>query len=300
MKHISVLLHESIDGLAIKSGDIVVDGTLGGGGHTFEIIKRFGSGVKIIALDFDKDAITRAKETIGDNASDVTYRTTGFENISEVLDSLNMPSADRILLDLGLSSFQIDISGRGFSFQKDEPLLMTMKKDPQDEDLTAEYIVNNWEEESIMSILRGFGEEEHAPRIARAIVAARAQHPIDTTAQLAAIVTQALPRWRVRGARRHPATKTFQALRIAVNEEYTALEQGLAAIIARLAPSGRVAVITFQSIEDRLVKHLFRTAEASGVGRVLTKKPLLPTSEEIRANPRSRSAKLRIFEKIII
>jgi 16S rRNA (cytosine1402-N4)-methyltransferase len=297
MKHISVLLHESIDGLAIKSGDIVVDGTLGGGGHTFEIIKRFGSGVKIIALDFDKDAITRAKETIGDNASDVTYRTTGFENISEVLDSLNMPSADRILLDLGLSSFQIDISGRGFSFQKDEPLLMTMKKDPQDEDLTAEYIVNNWEEETLADIIYGFGEEKFSRKIAKAIVEAREEKQIRTTFELVAIIDKAVGR-NYRGMKIHPATRTFQALRIATNSELSNLEKVVENGFKRLSSGGRMAIITFHSLEDRIVKRAFVDIKSKGYANIITKKPILPSKEEIISNPRSRSAKLRIIEKI--
>jgi len=190
MTHIPVLKDESIDGLNIQANDIIVDGTLGGGGHTFEIIKRFGSKVKIIGLDFDADAITRATKLIGNTPSLTIFKTIGFEDLDKVLDELGIKNVDRILLDLGISSFQLEVAGRGFSFLKNEPLLMTMKKDPNDEDLTAREIVNTWEEETIADIIYGFGEEKYSRRIAREIVAARQEKKIETTFDLNEIITK--------------------------------------------------------------------------------------------------------------
>lgn len=297
MNHISVLRDESIDGLAIKAGDIIVDGTLGGGGHTFEIIRRFGSGVKIIGLDFDSDAIGRAKTLIGELDSDVTFRTVGFQEMDTVLDSLNIPHVDRILLDLGLSSFQLEVAGRGFSFQKDEPLLMTMKKDPTDEDLTARDIVNTWEETTLADIIYGFGEEKYSRRIAKAIVEARKEKTIETTFDLVAIIDKAVGR-SYKSLKIHPSTRTFQALRIATNSELTNLEKVIEKGFDRLSIGGRIAIITFHSLEDRIVKRAFVEIKAKGHGNIITRKPIIPKDDESRQNPRARSAKLRIIEKL--
>lgn len=297
MNHISVLRDESIDGLAIKGGDIIIDGTLGGGGHTFEIIKRFGSGVKIIGLDFDSDAIDRAKALIGDTDSDVVFRTIGFQDMDKVLDELNMPSVDRILLDLGLSSFQLEVAGRGFSFLKDEPLLMTMKKNPTDEDLTARDIVNTWEEKSLADIIYGFGEEKYSRRIAKAIVEARKEKSIETTFDLVKIIDTAVGK-SYRGLKIHPSTRTFQALRIATNSELTNLEKVIEKGFNRLAKGGRMAIITFHSLEDRIVKRAFVELKKNDSANIITKKPIIPTDTEIKGNPRARSSKLRIIEKI--
>lgn len=297
MNHIPVLRDESIDGLSILSGDIIIDGTLGGGGHTFEIIRRFGSGVKVIGLDFDADAIARAKALVGELPHDTVFRTIGFQDMDKVLDELHMPHVDRILLDLGLSSFQLEIAGRGFSFLKDEPLLMTMKKDPTDEDLTARDIVNTWEEKSLADIIYGFGEEKYSRKIAKAIVEARSEKSIETTFDLVKIIDQAVGR-SYRGLRIHPSTRTFQALRIATNSELTNLEKVIEKGFHRLSVGGRMAIITFHSLEDRIVKHAFAELKMEGHANVITKKPIIPTSEEIINNPRARSAKLRIIEKI--
>jgi len=297
MTHISVLRDESIDGLAIKSGDIIIDGALGGGGHTFEIIKRFGSGVKIIGLDFDSDAIGRAKSLIGNISSDVVFRTIGFQEMDKVLDELNIPHVDKILLDLGLSSFQLEVAGRGFSFMKDEPLLMTMKKNPTDEDLTARDIVNTWEEESLADIIYGFGEEKYSRRIAKAIVEARKEKSIETTFDLVKIIGNAVGK-SYRGLKIHPSTRTFQALRIATNSELTNLEKVIEKGFNRLAKGGRIAIITFHSLEDRMVKRAFVDLKQKGYANVITKKPIVPSSEEIKSNPRARSSKLRILEKL--
>ncbi len=297
MSHIPVLKDESIDGLCIRSGDIIVDGTLGGGGHTFEIARRFGSGVKIIALDLDADAIDRAKALLVEIPHDVVFRTIAFQEMDKVLDELNITHVDRILLDLGLSSFQLEISGRGFSFGKDEPLLMTMKKNPTEEDLTAQDIVNTWEEKSLADIIYGFGEEKYSRKIAKAIVEARKEKAIKTTFDLVAIIEKSVGR-SYRGLRIHPATRTFQALRIAVNSELSGVEQGIEKGFNRLSIGGRISIITFHSLEDRIVKRAFVDLKEKGYANTITKKPIIPNEQERIINPRSRSAKLRILEKI--
>ncbi len=296
MTHIPVLRDESIDGLNIRSGDIVIDGTLGGGGHTFEILRRFGSGVKVIAFDLDADAIGRAKALIGELPHDVVFRTAGFQDIDKVLDELNIPHVDRILLDLGISSFQLEVAGRGFSFMKDEPLLMTMKKNPTESDLTAEDIVNTWEEQTLADIIYGFGEEKYSRKIAKAIVIARKDKHIKTTFDLVQIIDDAVGR-NYRGMKIHPATRTFQALRIATNSELTNLEQVIEKGFNRLSVGGRMSIISFHSLEDRIVKRAFVDLKQKGYANIITKKPIAPSSEELINNPRSRSAKLRIIEK---
>jgi len=297
MIHISVLKDESIDGLNIQEGDVIVDGTLGGGGHTFEIIKRFGSKVKIIGLDFDADAITRAKERIGDTPCDVVFKTVGFQDMDIVLDEIGIKNVDRILLDLGLSSFQLEVAGRGFSFMKDEPLLMTMKKNPTEEDLTAKEIVNTWDEENIADIIYGFGEEKYSRKIAKAIVIARKEKEIETTFDLVKIIDDACGKY-YRRMKIHPATRTFQALRIATNSELTNLQEVIKKGFSRLSKNGRIAIITFHSLEDRIVKRAFVSLKEEGVANIITKKPIVPKDEESKSNPRARSAKLRLIEKI--
>jgi 16S rRNA (cytosine1402-N4)-methyltransferase len=295
--HVSVLKDESVDGLAIKSGDIIIDGTLGGGGHSMEIATRFGSGVKIIALDLDTDAIDRVKALSKEIPSDMIFRTIGFQDFEKVLDELNMTTVDRILLDLGISSFQLDDSGRGFTFQKDEPLLMTMKRDPSDSDVTARDIVNTWEEKTLADIIYGFGEEKYSRKIAKAIVEARKDKEIETTFDLVEIIEKSVGNYYKR-LKIHPATKTFQALRIATNAELSNLEQVIKKGFERLSKSGRIAIITFHSLEDRIVKRAFVELKKNGHANIITKKPIIPSREEIKSNPRSRSAKLRIIEKI--
>lgn len=297
MTHIPVLRDESIDGLNIQSGDIVIDGTLGGGGHTFEIIRRFGSGVKILAFDLDSDAIKRAKALIGDTPSDIIFQTGGFQDIDKVLDDHHLPHVDRILLDLGISSFQLEVAGRGFSFLKDEPLLMTMKKNPTEEDLTARDIVNTWEENTLADIIYGFGEEKYSRKIAKAITLARKEKSIETTFDLVKIIDDAVGR-SYRGLKIHPATRTFQALRIATNSELTNLEKVIEKGFDRLKTGGRMSIISFHSLEDRIVKRAFVLLKQKGYANIITKKPIVPESREIINNPRARSAKLRIIEKI--
>ena len=295
--HIPVLKNESIDGLDIHSGDIIVDGTLGGGGHTYEIIKRFGSSVKVIGLDFDKDAKVRAEELIKDTPHDTVFRTIGFQDLDKVLEELEISQVNRIFLDLGLSSFQLEVSGRGFSFLKDEPLLMTMKKDVEENDLTARDIVNTWDEETLANIIYGFGEEQHSRRIAKAIVDSRKKEKIETTFDLVRIIEEAVGGY-YKSKRIHPATKTFQALRIATNTELSNLEEVIEKGVKYLVSGGRMAIISFHSLEDRIVKHKFIKLKKLGIANIITKKPIIPSGEEIINNPRSRSAKLRIIEKI--
>jgi 16S rRNA (cytosine1402-N4)-methyltransferase len=295
--HIPVLKDESIDGLNIHIGDVIVDGTLGGGGHTFEIIKRFSDKVKIIAFDLDKDAISRTQKVIGEHKHNIVFRNVGFQEIKKVLDDLNIKTVNSILLDLGISSFQLDIAGRGFSFNKDEPLLMTMKKDPKEEDLTAMEIVNTWEEKSISDIIYGFGEEKYANKIASRIVEEREKSEIKTTFDLVKIIDSACGRY-YRGLKIHPATRTFQALRIATNSELVNLEKVIKDGFEKISVGGRLVIISFHSLEDRIVKRSFLSLKENGLGKVITKKPIVPNEEEIKVNPRSRSSKLRIIEKI--
>lgn len=297
MTHISVLKDESIDGLAIKKGDIIIDGTLGGGGHTYEMIKRWGNSIKIIGLDLDLDAKARTESLIANTPADFTFINSGFQDLDKVLKDLKIEKVDGILLDLGISSFQLEVAGRGFSFLKDEPLLMTMKKEPTDEDLTARDIVNIWEEESIADIIYGFGEEKYSRIIAKKIVEARREKEIKTTFDLVKIIDDAVGR-RYKGLRIHPATRTFQALRIATNSELSNLEQVIEKGFDCLKSGGRMSIISFHSLEDRIVKKAFVNLREKRLANILTKKPIIPSEEELRANPRARSSKLRLLEKI--
>ncbi len=297
MQHKTVLLHESIDGLDIKKGDVFVDGTLGGGGHSEEVAKRFGDTVVMIGIDLDPEALSRTKERLAHFKLNIHYVQDSFRNIDRVVESLGVAHADKILLDIGLSSNQFEDSGRGFSFQKDEPLIMSFKKDLTPNDLTAREIVNTWDEENLRAILSGYGEEQFAWKISKAIVERREKSPIETTFDLVEIIKSATPHF-YHHRRIHPATKTFQALRITVNDEIQSLKQGLDLGWKVLSSGGRMAVISFHSLEDRAVKQFFKSLEVSELAKLITKKPIVPTEEEIIENPRSRSAKLRIIEKI--
>ncbi|MFA6355291.1 MAG: 16S rRNA (cytosine(1402)-N(4))-methyltransferase RsmH [Candidatus Paceibacterota bacterium] len=297
MTHIPVLKKESIDGLAIKKGDIIVDGTLGGGGHTFEMIKRYGKDIKIIGLDLDIDASGRTLKLIGDIPRDFTFVNAGFQDIDKVLKDLKIESVNSILLDLGISSFQLEVAGRGFSFLKDEPLLMTMKKDLTKEDLTAKEIVNTWEEKNIADIIYGFGEEKYSRKIAKMIVEKRVDKEINTTFDLVRIIEDAVGGY-YKGLRIHPATRTFQALRIATNSELSNLDQVLEKGFNCLKIGGHMSVISFHSLEDRIVKKAFIKLKEEEKALILTKKPIVPSDEEIKMNPRARSSKLRLLEKI--
>ena len=295
--HKSVLLKETIDGLNIKSGDIFFDGTVGSGGHDLYVCEHFGKSVKIIGIDQDKDALKKATERLANKKCDITYRVNNFRNIKDELENLNINQVNEIMLDLGLSSEQLESSGRGFSFMRDEPLLMTMAKDSDTSTLTARDIVNTWQEEMIQNIISGFGEERYAKRIARKIIESRERRRIETTWQLVEIIRQAVSISYQRG-RLHFATKTFQALRIAVNDEINSLKEFLQNGFEYLAREGRMAIICFHSIEDRIVKNFNREKQKAGQAKIITKKPIVPSFNEIKDNPRSRSAKLRILEKL--
>ncbi len=296
MIHKTVLLKEAIDGLEIKDGDIFVDGTLGGGGHSEEVAKRFGDAVVMIGIDLDPQAIVRSKERLNPYKLDIHYVQDSFRNMGSILDSLSLQSVDKILLDIGLSSNQFEDSGRGFSFQKDEPLIMSFKQDLKEEDLTAREIVNTWELENLTTIIKSYGEEQFAWRIAKAIVAKRELKPIETTFELVEIIKIATPKW-YHHKRIHPATKTFQALRITVNDEIESLKDGLVQSFDRLSSGGHLAVISFHSLEDRVVKNFFKDKEKNGLGKLINKKPIIPSKDEVEENPRARSAKLRIISK---
>lgn len=295
--HTSVLLQEVIDGLNLKKGARVLDGTFGGGGHTREILKRDQT-AQIIALDADMDAINRGVSVWGEK---ISFHNINFRNMDTVLKGSKVSG---VMLDLGLSSDQLESSGRGFSFMRDEPLLMTlknisgsntsMKENSPSVTFTAEDVVNDWGEESLETIIRGFGGEKFSKRIARAICSARKQARIKTTLELAQIIEHAVGR---RG-KIHPATKTFQAIRIAVNDELGALKEGMERGFDALEGGGRLAIISFHSLEDRLVKNYFKDLASKGLGKVITKKPIVGSVEEVKDNPRARSAKLRIIEKI--
>ncbi len=298
--HIPVLLHETIQGLAVKDGDILLDGTLGGAGHAVELIKGKQK-ITLIGLDADGDALARARKKIADYAEEsdvkIILEKTNFRNIDEVLKKYDIERIDKVLLDLGLGSHTYE-SGRGFSFLKDEPLVMTLDNEATSEkSVTAYTVVNEWSEETLADIIYGFGEERYAYRIARGIVHARDKKPIETTKELSDIVTHSVP-FFYRHGKIHPATKTFQAIRIAVNDELNALKDALEQAWKHLGSQGRMAVISFHSLEDRIVKTFFLSKEKEGSGKNLSKKPLTPTDEEIQENPRSRSAKLRIIEKM--
>ncbi|MBI4155608.1 MAG: 16S rRNA (cytosine(1402)-N(4))-methyltransferase RsmH [Candidatus Zambryskibacteria bacterium] len=303
MLHKSVLLHEAIDGLNIKPGDIFVDGTLGGGGHMEEVCLRFGSTVVMIGIDLDSEAITRASARLTHFKCPIHYVKGSFRNIDKILNSLGMKQVDKILLDLGISSNQFEESGRGFSFQKDESLIMSFSStDSPQAKFTARDIVNEWDEENIKTILQSYGEEQFAWKIAKAIVERRKIKPIETTFDLVEIVKSATPKF-YHHRKIHPATKTFQALRITVNDETESLKEGIRKGFECLKPQGRLAVISFHSLEDRIVKQFFSAKggknkeQQDKEGIIITKKPVTPTEIEISENPRSRSAKLRIIEK---
>lgn len=267
-KHKPVLLHESIDALDLQSGEVFLDATYGGGGHTKEVRRRFPT-VEVIAIDQDPEAgVIQAN----------------FRDLDKVLAGRKV---DAILFDLGISSDQLETSGRGFSFQRNEPLDMRMSK----VGITASDILNSWDEHAIELVLRGFGEEKSSRQIARKIVERRKANPFQTTFDLLEVVGK-------KKGKLHPATKTFQALRIATNEELTALETGLEKGFNALKSRGRLVVISFHSLEDRIVKNYFREKSKEGMARQVTKRPITPSAEETKMNPRSRSAKLRIVEKI--
>lgn len=296
-EHRSVLLRETIDALALKPDDIVVDATLGRGGHALRIAERLGPRGIFIGFDADEDAARHAEKVLEGVPPRIFIRNANFRNLAADLADLGITRITKAVFDLGWNTTQL-AAGRGFSFQADEPLLMTYAKRPGPGSLTAGDIVNGWSEESLANVFFGYGEERYARRIARRIVEERGKLPIQTARELAEVIRRAVPAAYARG-RIHPATRSFQALRIAVNDELGALREGIGDALRLLAEHGRIAVISFHSTEDREVKKIFAEAEKSGVCKRVFKKPVTPGAEECAENPRARSAKLRVVEKTI-
>lgn len=294
-KHETVLLEEVVEGLNLSQGETVVDATVGVGGHAEKIAHALGSQGTLVVIDADELSLKQARKKLEDAPGKIIYLKGNFRHLRDLVHGVGVEKADGVVFDLGWHAEQLS-SGRGLSFKADEPLLMTLSSEVTPEMLTAKDIIADWDEEEIAKIIREYGEERFSGRIARAIVEARRKNSIDTAQQLAEVISGVVPAF-YRHGRIHPATRTFQALRIAVNDELNALKEGLEGALGLLAPGGRVAVITFHSLEDRIVKHAFRDAEKEGKGSRLTKKPIVPELSERQRNPRARSAKLRIFEK---
>lgn len=296
-QHIPVLLHETIQGLKLRDGVKIVDMTLGRGGHSELILKSGYKNITLIGIDADQDAVAESTERLSPVAestgNNLIIENVYNDKISDVLKKHKIEFVEGCIFDLGISSPQVDSSGRGFTFTKDEPLDMAMSKES---DLTAKEIVNTWEETSIADIIYGYGEERYSRRIAKAIVESRKKKEIETTFELVEIIKSSVPKSYLFG-KIHPATRTFQALRITVNNELERLKKSIRDIFQSLSPGGRIVVISFHSLEDRIIKRFFKQLEDETLGIRITKKPLIPKKEEIINNPRSRSAKLRIFEK---
>ena len=306
--HVSVLLEECIESLNINPNGIYVDGTMGGGGHSLAIVKKLDNG-RLIAIDQDENAHNAAKNRLAGYLDNVTFVRDNFGNISDILQNLGLNEIDGVLLDIGVSSHQLDEGERGFSYNHDAPLDMRMD---QQQELTAAKLVNEYDEKALNDVIFYYGEERWAKRIAAFIVAARKDKPIETTGTLVEIIKKAVPK----GARKdgpHPAKRTFQAIRIEVNQELAVLERAIAQSMPILKPGGRLCIITFHSLEDRIVKNAFRKMEnpcdcppafpvcvcgKKPMGKVITRKPILPSNIELEQNHRARSAKLRVIERI--
>src|SRR3989339_634498 len=297
MTHKSVLLQEVIESLNLHKGGTYVDGTFGAGGHSRQIARAISHEGHLISFDQDETVFNEAIVRAISEDTRFTHVVENFGNAKAALVKLDIQHIDGAMFDLGLSSTQLEESGRGFSFQRDEPLWMTFKHSPKEEDVTAIDIVNHWSEESIATILKGFGDERFARSIARGIVEARSTGEIRTTSELVEIIRTNTPGWYQHG-RTHFATRTFQALRMAVNDELGVIEKGIRGVFELLSPGGRISVISFHSIEDRLVKQLFRDMNNEGLVEMITKKPIVPSDEELKENPRARSAKLRVIQKL--
>ncbi len=295
--HIPVLLKEIEAGLDLKEGDIFLDGTINSGGHSVSFCQMIGETGTIVGIDQDSGALAKAEKRLASCPGAVHLTQSNFRNLDKVLEDLGISHIDKALFDLGLSSDQLAATGRGFSFQSDEPLLMTFNPHPGVNDLTAREIVNTWAEDNIADIIYGYGDEQFSRRIAKAIVEARRKEPIKTTFQLVEIIEKSVP-FFYRKRKVHCATKTFQALRTTVNDEIESAKEGIAKAFSYLSIGGRIAVISFHSIEDRAVKIFFKEKKTEGRGRLITRRIITPSSEELKENPRARSAKLRIIEKI--
>ena len=307
-KHVSVLLNECIDNLNIKENGIYVDGTLGGGGHSLEILKNLSKDGLLIGIDQDEDALKAAKNRL-QNFDNVKYVHSNFYNVESVLNNLEIEKIDGILMDLGVSSYQLDTCERGFSYMQDAALDMRMNRENP---LSAYNVVNEYEEEELFRIIKDYGEEKFAKRIARFIVENREKKPIETTLELVEIIKAAIPA-KARREGPHPAKRTFQAIRIEVNSELSILNKTIEDAVNKLNKGGRVAIITFHSLEDRIVKLKFKELATSctcpkefpicvcggkAKVKIISRKAIEPSKEEVLENPRSRSAKLRVIEKL--
>ena len=306
-KHKSVLLNETIDGLNIKPDGIYVDGTLGGGGHAYEVCSRLGEKGSIVGIDQDAAAIEAASARLKDFGEKVTIVRSNYCDMKSKLHELGIDKVDGIVLDLGVSSYQLDTAERGFSYREDAPLDMRMDTRQK---MTARDIVNDYTEADLYRVIRDYGEDKFAKNIAKHIVQARAVKPVETTAELSEIIRASIP-MKFQKKSGHPAKRTFQAIRIELNRELDVLRDSLDDMIDLLNPGGRLCIITFHSLEDRIVKSAFRKNEnpctcppdfpvcvcgKKSKGSIITKKPILPSEEELEYNSRSKSAKLRIFE----
>ena len=307
--HTSVLLNETIEELHIKPDGIYVDGTLGGGGHAYEVCKRLGEQGRFVGIDQDADAICAASKRLEEFKDKVTIVRSNYSNMKQVLSELGITKVDGIVLDLGVSSFQLDTPERGFTYRvEDAPLDMRMD---DRQTLTAKEIVNTYSEMELFRIIRDYGEDRFAKNIAKHIVAEREKNPIETTGQLNAIIRGAIPK-KVQVTGGHPSKRTYQALRIELNHELDVLQDNLDTMIDLLRNEGRICIITFHSLEDRIVKSNFKKNENpctcpsnfpvcvcgnKSKGHVVSRKPILPSDEELEKNTRSKSAKLRVFEK---
>ena len=308
-KHKSVLLEETIEGLNVKPDGIYVDGTLGGGGHAYQVASRLSEKGRLIGIDQDADAIAAAGERLKEFGDKITIIRSNYANMKEELHRIGVEKVDGIVLDLGVSSFQLDTSERGFTY-RDENAPLDMRMDDR-QSLTAKDIVNGYSEMDLYRIIRDYGEDKFAKNIAKHIVQERAEKPIETTGELTEIIRASIP-MKVQVTGGHPAKRTFQAIRIELNQELEVLKNSLDAMIDLLNPGGRLCIITFHSLEDRIVKSAFRKNENPctcpsdfpvcvcgkiSKGSIITRKPILPSKEEMEENSRAKSAKLRIFER---
>lgn len=307
--HYSVLLHESVDGLNIKEDGVYFDCTAGSGGHSLEIAKHLGTNGKLVAIDQDERAIQAATERLSDYSDRVVMVHSNFSFAQSIAESLNIESVNGAVIDLGVSSYQLDTAERGFAYSQEAVLDMRMDQNAK---LTAYDVVNFYDEDRIKKILFDYGEERFAPQIARLIVKERELKPIETTTELVDIIKRAIP-MKAQVGGHHPAKRSFQAIRIEVNNELAIIEPTLRSLVELLAPGGRLSVITFHSLEDRIVKQTFSSLSSGcecppgfpvcvcgkrPIVKLVNKKPILPSEKELEENPRSRSAKLRIIEKL--
>ncbi len=306
--HVSVLLRETVDGLNVRPDGTYVDATLGGGGHAYEVCSRLGGKGRFIGIDQDADAIEAAGRRLEGFGEKVTIIRSNYRDMKPELHRIGIDSVDGIVLDLGVSSYQLDTAERGFSYRVDAPLDMRMDRRQK---MTARDIVNGYSESELYRVIRDYGEDRFAKNIAKHIAAEREKHPIETTGQLNEVISRAIP-MKIRKTSGHPSKRTFQAIRIELNHELDVLRDSLDEMIDMLNPGGRICIITFHSLEDRIVKSAFRKNEDPCIcpknfpvcvcgrtpkGRVVTRKPILPSEEEMASNSRSKSAKLRIFER---